>query len=115
VRVAPAVDPTTLLGMVRVALANSDAVKVGTAATGEIAIAKRPGLRVPASALRRSLVGEDEVVVCAGSAASVRKVDVGVRGEGTVELKSGVKPGEAVVVDHVLGLEDGQPLAEPHK
>jgi RND family efflux transporter MFP subunit len=110
VRVAPAVDPTTLLGMVRVALATSDNVKVGTAATGEIAIAKRPGLRVPASALRRSLVGEDEVVVCAGSAASVRKVEVGLRGEGTVELKSGVQPGEAVVVDHVLGLEDGQVL-----
>jgi hypothetical protein len=27
-----------------------------------------------------------------------------------VELKTGVKPGEAVVVDHVLGLEDGQVL-----
>lgn len=111
-RVAPAVDPTTLLGLVRIALARSDDVKVGTAATGQIAVAKRPGLRVPASALRRSLVGEDEVVVCAGSAASVRKVTVGTRGEGTVELKDGVKPGEAVVVDHVLGIEDGQPLAQ---
>jgi membrane fusion protein (multidrug efflux system) len=110
VRVAPAVDPTTLLGLVRVALATSDSVKVGTAATGQIAIATRPGLRVPASALRRSLVGEDEVVVCAGTTASVRKVAVGVRGEGTVEIKDGLKPGEAVVVDHVLGLEDGQVL-----
>lgn len=113
VRVAPAVDSATMLGLVRVALSKSDDVKVGTAATGQIAIAKRPGLRVPASALRRSLVGEDEVVVCAGSAASVRKVEVGARGEGTVELKDGVKPGEAVVVDHVLGLEDGQPLEKP--
>jgi RND family efflux transporter MFP subunit len=109
VRVAPAVDPATLMGLVRVQLAQTDNVKVGVAATGEIAIAQRPGLRVPASALRRSLTGEDEVVVCAGSAASVRKVAVGNRGS-AVELKDGVKPGEAVVVDHVLGLQDGQQL-----
>jgi RND family efflux transporter MFP subunit len=109
-RVAPAVDPTTMLGLVRIALASGDHVKVGTAATGAISIAQRPGLRVPASALRRSLVGEDEVVVCAGSAASVRKVTVGNRDEQGVELKDGVKPGEAVVVDHVLGLQDGQAL-----
>jgi HlyD family secretion protein len=116
VRVAPAVDPTTMLGLVRVQLANADNVKVGVAATGQIAIAQRQGLRVPASALRRSLTGEDEVVVCAGSAASVRTVEVGNRGS-AVEIKSGVKPGESVVVDHVLGLQDGQPLAkpEPHK
>lgn len=109
VRVSPAVDPQTLLGIVRVQLASADNVKVGVAATGQIAIAQRPGLRVPASALRRSLTGEDEVVVCAGSAASVRKVTVGNRGS-AVELKDGVKPGESVVVDHVLGLQDGQPL-----
>jgi RND family efflux transporter MFP subunit len=115
VRVAPAVDSTTMLGLVRVALTKAPddrSVKVGTAATGEIGIATRPGLRVPASALRRSLVGEDEVVVCAGSAASVRKVTVGNRGEHGVELKDGVKPGESVVVDHVLGLQDGQVLEQ---
>lgn len=113
VRVAPSVDPQTLLGLVRLQLATTDNVKVGVAATGEIAIAQRPGLRVPASALRRSVTGEDEVVVCAGSAAAVRKVEVGNRGS-AVEIKDGIKPGESVVVDHVLGLEDGQPL-ERHK
>lgn len=113
VRVAPAVDPTTLLGLVRIQLATADNVKVGVAATGEISIAQRPGLRVPASALRRSVTGEDQVVVCAGSAASVRDVTVGNRGS-AVEIKDGIKPGESVVVDHVLGLEDGQPL-ELHK
>ncbi|HSN26941.1 MAG TPA: efflux RND transporter periplasmic adaptor subunit [Kofleriaceae bacterium] len=113
VRVAPAVDPTTLLGLVRIQLASADNVKVGVAATGQIAIAQRPGLRVPASALRRSVTGEDQVIVCAGSAASVRSVTVGNRGS-AVEIKEGIKPGESVVVDHVLGLEDGQPL-ERHK
>ncbi|HUJ63000.1 MAG TPA: efflux RND transporter periplasmic adaptor subunit [Kofleriaceae bacterium] len=111
VRVAPAVDPTTLLGLVRLQLASADGgVKVGSAATAQIAVATRPGLLVPASALRRSLVGADEVVVCDRGVARVRGVTVGARGERGVELKDGVKPGEQVVVDHVLGLEDGQPL-----
>jgi RND family efflux transporter MFP subunit len=111
VRVAPAVDPSTLLGLVRLALAKSDGVKVGTAASAEIVIAQRPGLRVPASALRRSPVGDDQVIVCAGGVARVRKVDVGARSAKGVELRSNnVKAGEAIVVDHVLGLEDGQPL-----
>ncbi|MDB4955371.1 MAG: transporter subunit [Myxococcales bacterium] len=110
VRVAPAVDPTTLLGLVRLRLDTSDNVKVGNAARAHIVIAKRPGIRVPAAALRRSMVGEDEVVVCAGGVAHVRTVAVGNRSEQGIEIKDGVKPGEQVVVDHVLGLEEGQPL-----
>ena len=110
VRVAPAVDAATLLGLVRLKLANADNVKVGNAAHAQIVVAKRPGIRVPAAALRRSMVGEDEVVVCAGNVAHVRPVEVGMRGEAGVEIKEGIKPGEQVVVDHVLGLEEGQPL-----
>ncbi|HEX7843588.1 MAG TPA: efflux RND transporter periplasmic adaptor subunit [Kofleriaceae bacterium] len=110
VRVAPAVDPATLLGRVRIALATSEGIQVGIAATGQISIGKRPGLRVPAAALRRSMVGEDEVVVCAGGTAHVRKVAIGRRDEQGVEIKDGLKPGEQVVVDHVLGLQDDQPL-----
>src|SRR5439155_9251742 len=51
VRVAPAVDPTTLLGGVRVAVdPKADGIagaKVGSAATARIVIATRPGLVVP--------------------------------------------------------------------
>lgn len=117
VRVAPAVDPATLLGVVRIALASTQGttvgIQVGTAATGRISIGQRPGVRVPASALRRSLVGEDEVVVCAGGIAHVRKVAIGSRGDQGVEIKDGLKAGERVVVDHVLGLQDEQPLTAP--
>ena len=111
VRIAPAVDPVTMLGLVRVALASRDGVGVGTAATGQIAIAQRPGIRVPVGAVRRSLVGADEVVVCEGGTAHVREVAIGVRGARGIEIKDGLHAGEQVVVDHVLGLEDGQPLA----
>jgi RND family efflux transporter MFP subunit len=110
VRVAPAVDPVTLLGSVRLAIDGGKTLKIGTAATARISIAQRPGVRVPTAALRRSQVGGDEVVVCEAGVAKVRTVTVGQRGEAGVELVDGVKAGEQVVVDHVLGLEDGQPL-----
>jgi RND family efflux transporter MFP subunit len=110
VRVAPAVDPAIQLGLVRVALAASEGVKVGTAATAQITIAERPGIRVPAGAVRRSLVGEDEVVVCDGAVARVRKVAVGRRAADAIEIKDGLRIGDRVVIDHVLGLADGQAL-----
>ena len=115
VRVAPAVDPATLLGQVRIALATSGGVKVGTAATGRIVLATRTGVSVPPAALRRSMVGDDEVVVCAGGAAHVRHVAIGDRGEQRVEITDGLNAGEQVVVDHVLGLQDGQPLVAPER
>lgn len=113
VRVAPAVDPTTLLGTVRIALAHSDGIKVGVAATAQIAVAQRVGVQVPASALRRSLVGDDEVVVCANGAAHARKVTVGARGARGVAITEGLAAGEQIVVDRVLGLQDDQPLVAP--
>ena len=118
VRVAPAVDPTTLLGGVRIKIdGDESALKVGGSASAQIVIAKRPGLLVPETALRRSMVGADEVVVCDHDVARVRTVTVGRRGTAGVEIADGLKPGEQVVVDHVLGLQEGQALtsAKPEK
>src|SRR5215470_9639961 len=119
VRVAPAVDPTTLLGGVRLAIdpkADGMAgVKVGSAATGRIVVATRPGQIVPETALRRSMVGADELVVCDGNVAKIAAVTIGQRGDRGVEIASGIKPGDRVVVDHVLGIEDGQALTPAGK
>ncbi len=103
-RVAPAVDPVTLLGGVRIAIDGTHRITVGSAATGQIVVARRPGLVVPVTALRRSMVGADEVVVCDGGIARVRSVEVGHRTAAVVEITRGVAPGEQVVTDHVLGL-----------
>ncbi|HWU90557.1 MAG TPA: HlyD family efflux transporter periplasmic adaptor subunit, partial [Kofleriaceae bacterium] len=112
-RVAPAVDPVTLLGGVRIRIRGTHPITVGSAATGQIIVARRPGLLVPASAVRRSMVGADEVVVCDEGTARVRAVTVGRRTETTAELAHGVAAGERVVIDHVLGLEEGQHLTAP--
>lgn len=113
-RVAPSVDPVTLLGGVRLTIDPTTdgiaGIKVGSAATAQIVIATRPGVLVPATALRRSMVGADEVVVCDGTVARVSAVVVGQRGDRGVEITSGLKPGDRIVVDHLLGLEDGQAL-----
>ena len=119
VRVAPAVDPATLLGGVRLAIdpkaEGIAGVKVGSAGTGRIVVATRPGLRVPETALRRSMVGADELVVCDGNVAKIAAVTIGQRSEHSVEIASGIKPGDRVVVDHVLGIEDGQALTPAGK
>lgn len=113
VRVAPAVDPATLLGSIRIAIAGTPVLKIGSAASAQIELARRPGVTVPLTALRRSLVGADEVVACINGVAAVRAVTIGQRLDKSVELVDGVKAGESVVVDHVLGLEDGQALVAP--
>jgi RND family efflux transporter MFP subunit len=112
-RVAPAVDATTLLGGVRIQIEGTHPITVGSAATGQIVVARRPGLLVPAAALRRSMVGADEVVVCDKGVARIRGVTIGQRRETTVEITEGIVAGEQIVIDHVLGLEEGQPLTAP--
>lgn len=112
-RVAPAVDPTTLLGTVRIAIAGTHPITVGSAATGQIVVGKHAGLVVPAMAVRRSMVGADEVVVCDKSVARVHAVTIAHRTDATAEISGGIAAGDQVVVDHVLGLEEGQPLRAP--
>ncbi len=113
-RVAPAVDPTTLLGSVRVRIgATAAPPPVGSAATARIALGRHAGVVVPASALRRSTIGSDEVVVCDHGIAKVRAVTIGTRTPDTIEVTKGLAAGEQVVIDHALGLEDGQVLVAP--
>jgi len=114
-RVSPAVDPATGLATVRIQIEGTHRVLVGSAAVGQIAIGKRPGVLVPATSLRRSPVGADEVVVCDKGVARVRGVTLGQRRDTDVEIAKGVSPGEQIVIDHALGLEDGQALVAPEK
>jgi RND family efflux transporter MFP subunit len=117
--VSPAVDPATSLGVVRASIAKptSDAVHLVLGLSGaiELPVAGRPGAAtVPAVAVRRSAEGAEEVVVCAkapdGLVASVRPVAVGGHAGEVVEITSGLKVGERVVTEHVLGIEDGARL-----
>ena len=115
-RVAPAVDPTTLLGSVRITLGAAKTMPpVGSAATAKVVVAQRKGIIVPTTALRRSAIGTDEIVVCDKNVARVREVTLGVRTDTTIEVAKGLVAGDQIVIDHVLGLDDGTPLVTADK
>jgi len=63
---------------------------------------------IPPAALLPSAEGETVLmVVGADSVAHERKVEVGVREPDKVQILSGVKPGEQVIIVGGVGLEDG--------
>jgi len=109
VALAPAVDPATSLGVVRVRLDDPSRVRIGMAGVAQIAVASRPNATlVPIGSLRRSPEGRDEVVVCGSDGrAHVHSVRLGARSDRHVEVVEGVAPGESVVTGHALGLADG--------
>lgn len=117
VAVAPALDPTTGLGAVRVRLTAPPPdlhLAVGLPGVATVHRAAPPAIAIPAAAVRRSLTGSDEVLVCTGqpaAALAVRAVTVGAHVGDTVEV-TGVAAGERVVIDHVLALEDGTAVTE---
>jgi len=62
---------------------------------------------VPTAALLSSDEGGDKVMIAgADSLAHEQKVEVGVRDGDTVQIVSGVKAGERVIVNGGLGLDD---------
>lgn len=114
IAVAPAIDPETSLGAVRVRLTLPAgwSPTVGLAGAATVTRPPRQALVVPAAALRRSLAGHDELLVCAGGHAEVREVEIGARPPAGVEVVKGLAAGDRIVVDHVLGIEDGVAIEE---
>lgn len=107
--VSPAVDPSTTTVEVWVQAANAGekfkpgvTVKVSVDA-GEV----RDAVMAPAAALLNSDEGGEKVMVAGSdSLAHERKVEVGVRAGEWVQILSGVKPGEQVITEGALGLDD---------
>jgi len=117
--VAPAVDPSTSLGTVRVRIEEPGHLRIGLAGRAVVRVGTpRQVVVVPRSALRRSAEGTDEVIVCtrtdAQTRAHARAVVVGAASGSDVEVARGLRAGEQVVTDHVLGLADGTFLHVRH-
>jgi RND family efflux transporter MFP subunit len=115
--VSPAVDRATGLGVVRIALDLADRAHppMGVLGTARIAThAPRAAVVVPKEAVRSGPGGELEVVLCgADGLAHVRRLppaaDSAAAGAGTVEAR-GLERGQAVAIDPVLGIADGEAL-----
>jgi RND family efflux transporter MFP subunit len=124
---ARALDPTTGLGTVRVRVEGpldadekSDGGKQGSAApplgafgSVTIALGRREGaMMIPVSALRGAAADGAEVAVCKGDKVEIRAVSTGYRDARSVEIVSGLEPGQKVAIDHVLGLDEETKIAE---
>jgi len=112
--VSPAIDRVSGLGTIRILLDLEDNAPPPVGAYGiAFIISGHPAnvLTVPMIALRNSIAGEAEVVVCgADKKASVRKIKVGKTASDIVEVQ-GLQPGDnRVAIAPVLGLNDGDVL-----
>lgn len=89
-----------------VGLDNPGSWRPGGSVTARIVLEQREGLVVPPTSLIRRPDGE-VVYIVDGERAAERKVQVGLRGEGWIEIVDGVEADERVVVDGAGFLSDG--------
>jgi len=115
--VSPAVDRATGLGVVRVALQLTSGVRppIGLLGTAHLQIgAPRAAQGVPATALHGGKGAEVEVILCGKDGlAHARSIARGAAAGALVEAK-GLDPGDQVVVEPALGVNDGEPI-EPQR
>lgn len=104
--VAPTVDPATRMGRVLVDLPASGAARAGMFARGEFVLGEAPVLTLPQSALLLR-DGFAYVFRIEGSKVRQAKVEAGRRQGDRVEIRTGLKAGEAVVQQGVGFLADG--------
>jgi HlyD family secretion protein len=93
---APAIDPTTQLGQIRISLDNNPQLRAGTFARAIIDISERCGVGIPFSAV---LYGSGGAIVQVVRDARIEthRVALGLRSEGTVEAREGINEGDLVV------------------
>lgn len=107
--IAPAADPNSRTFHVKLDLPDAPGLKPGLFGRVAVPVGQSHAPRVPASALVQR--GQMEMVfVVADGRAQMRLVKSGKRFGEEVELASGVRPGESVVVEGAAALVDGQRL-----
>ncbi len=107
--VSPAVDPSTTTIQVWVEAVNKGALlKPGTTSRIAMDIGDVPNaVVIPASALLASDDGGERVMIAGkDNTAHESKVKVGVRNSDQVQILTGVKPGDQVIIEGALGLDD---------
>jgi multidrug efflux pump subunit AcrA (membrane-fusion protein) len=104
--VSPAIDQASRQGVVRIDLTSNEKVRSGMFVRGRIDLGAVQMVAVPAAAvLNRE--GRATVFVLDGDIARSRQVEPAVRSGGWLGLRTGVRPGESVVVAGGGYLKDG--------
>jgi RND family efflux transporter MFP subunit len=105
------VDKASRTGKVRIALEDVSRAHIGAFASGQVEIARREGVGVPAAALERDGKQARLDVVRDGKV-EVRDVKAGIAEGGWVEIQSGVADGESVVARAAAFLRPGDRVRE---
>jgi HlyD family secretion protein len=103
--VAPEVNRQTRLGRVRIALDGSGVV-IGSFGRGLVEVASSQGVTVPLSAVQFGSAGATVQVVKDG-VVQTRRITVGLRADGRVEVREGLTAGEEVVAVAGTFVRDG--------
>jgi RND family efflux transporter MFP subunit len=112
IAIAPAIDPATNTGLVRVRVRNPERLlKVGMFAQARIALEEKRGvLVVPPSSVSKTEEGTT-VYVVSGEEATRTPVKIGLETPEAVEVLSGVKEGQKVLTSAIHGLGERAKLA----
>jgi len=108
VAVSSAVDPATNVGLIRIRIANSERLlRLGMFLSAQIPIETHPNaLSVPPQAIYRDQEGQPHVYRVVGTSAAAIPVQLGLTTSDRVELLSGVREGETVILTGGYGLGD---------
>ncbi len=93
---APAVDPTTQLGQIRISLDSSAHLRAGTFARAIVDVTERCGVGIPFTAVLYGSGGAI-VQVVRDSRVETHRVVLGLQSEGTIEAREGINDGDLVV------------------
>lgn len=106
--IAPAVDPATNVGLVRIRLVNpAHALPLGLFLTGTIPLVSHPrALVVPPQAIYRNEESAPQVYRVNGGQVEAVAVELGIETRDKVELLSGVQEGDTLVLTGGYGLPD---------
>jgi HlyD family secretion protein len=100
------VDKSSRTGRVRIALEDVSRAHIGAFASGQVELARRDGVGVPATALERD-GDEARLDVVRDGKVEVRKVKAGVIDGAWVEIQAGLTEGESVVTRAAAFLRGG--------
>lgn len=111
IRLVPSeVSAITRLGRVRVALPPDSALKVGAFARAVVSIETRESLTLPASAININDDGSTDIQRVIDGKIKTQKVQTGIKQEGRVEIRDGVKADDMIVVRSGPFLRDGDAI-----
>jgi len=113
-RIYPTVDPTTRRGQIEVILEPVPArARAGQFCRVSLTAGRVEGVLVPLVSVRRDVQGEYVFRIGEDRKAERVAVVTGLRSPDSVEVLSGVQPGDRVVVAGFLGLNAGTPVRTP--